>query len=304
MVEGGIALHTMKLSKGEKVFQVVNYIFLTLLTLLFLIPFIIVFSTSFVTEQEVARRGAFILFPEEFSLSAYKVLLSQGSMLINSYKITIFRVVVGTAINLLFTSTLAYGLSKKSLPGRNIFITMIFITMLINGGLIPNFMLIKALGLYNSVWVMIIPGAVSAWNMILMRNFFSQLPESLEEAAMLDGATPLQILTKVILPLSMPIIATIGLFYAVGHWNAWFDASIYINDTNKLPVQVFMRNVILSMSSKEIDGAVLNEVAGMKPTAETLKSAVIIITTLPILCIYPFIQKYFVKGVMVGSIKG
>lgn len=304
MVEGGIALHTMKLSKGEKVFQVVNYIFLTLLTLLFLIPFIIVFSTSFVTEQEVARRGAFILFPEEFSLGAYKVLLSQGSMLINSYKITIFRVVVGTAINLLFTSTLAYGLSKKSLPGRNIFITMIFITMLINGGLIPNFMLIKALGLYNSVWVMIIPGAVSAWNMILMRNFFSQLPESLEEAAMLDGATPLQILTKVILPLSMPIIATIGLFYAVGHWNAWFDASIYINDTNKLPVQVFMRNVILSMSSKEIDGAVLNEVAGVKPTAETLKSAVIIITTLPILCIYPFIQKYFVKGVMVGSIKG
>lgn len=304
MVEGGITLHTTKLSKGEKVFQITNYIFLTLLTLLFLIPFIIVLSTSFVTEQEVARRGSFILFPEEFSLGAYKMLLSQGSMLINSYKITIFRVVVGTAVNLLFTSTLAYGLSKKSLPGRNLFITMIFITMLINGGLIPNFMLIKALGLYNSVWVMIIPGAVSAWNMILMRNFFSQLPETLEEAAMLDGATPLQILVKIILPLSMPIIATIGLFYAVGHWNAWFDASIYINDTNKLPVQVFMRNVILSMSSKEIDGAVLNEVAGVRPTAETLKSAVIIITTLPILCVYPFIQKYFVKGIMVGSIKG
>ncbi len=297
-------MSTIKMSNGEKSFQIFNYVFLTLLTLIFLIPFIIVFSTSFVTEQEVARRGAFILFPQQFSLGAYKVLLSQGSSLVSSYKITLFRVIVGTFVNLLFTTTLAYGLSKKTLPGRNFFITLIFITMLFSGGLIPSFMLIKALGLYNNIWVMIIPGAVSAWNMILMRNFFSQIPESLEESAMLDGATPLEILVKIILPLSMPIIATIGLFYAVGHWNAWFDASIYINDTKKLPVQVFMRNVILSMSSKELDGAVLNEVAGVKPTAETLKSAVIIITTLPILCVYPFIQKYFVKGIMVGSIKG
>lgn len=297
-------MSTIRMTRGEKTFQYFNYIFLTLLTLFFLIPFLIVFSTSFVTEQEVARRGAFILIPEVFSLGAYKILLSQGSLLINSYKITLFRVIVGTTLNLFFTSTLAYGLSKKSLPGRNFFITLIFITMLFGGGLIPNFMLIKALGLYNKVWVMIIPGLISAWNMILMRNFFSQIPESLEESAMLDGATPIQILVKIILPLSMPIIATIGLFYAVGHWNAWFDASIYINDTKKLPVQVFMRNVVLSMSSKELDGSVINEVAGVKPTAETIKSAVIIISTLPILCVYPFIQKYFVKGIMVGSIKG
>lgn len=297
-------MSTIRMSKGEKVFQYFNYIFLTILTLFFLVPFLIVFSTSFVTEQEVARRGAFILIPEVFSLGAYKMLLAQGSLLINSYKITLFRVIVGTALNLFFTSTLAYGLSKKSLPGRNFFITLIFITMLFGGGLIPNFMLIKALGLYNKVWVMIIPGLISAWNMILMRNFFSQIPESLEESAMLDGATPIQILIRIILPLSMPIMATIGLFYAVGHWNAWFDASIYINDTKKLPVQVFMRNVVLSMSSKELDGSVINEVAGVRPTAETIKSAVIIISTLPILCVYPFIQKYFVKGIMVGSIKG
>lgn len=297
-------MSTIKMTKGEKTFQVFNYIFLILLTLLFLIPFITVFSTSFVTEQEVARRGAFILWPEQFNLGAYKMLLSQGSTLINSYKITIFRVVVGTVLNLLFTSTLAYGLSKKNLPGRNFFITLIFITMLFSGGLVPSFMLIKALGLYDSVWVMIIPGLVSAWNMILMKNFFSQIPDSLEESAMLDGATPLQVLIKIILPVSMPIMATIGLFYAVGHWNAWFDASIYINASDKQPAQVFMRNVVLSMSTKELDGAVLNEVAGVKPTQETIKSAVIIITTLPILCIYPFIQKYFVKGMMVGSIKG
>lgn len=297
-------MSTVKMTKGEKAFQWFNYIFLTILTLVFLVPFLVVFSTSFVTEQEVARRGAFILIPQDFSLTAYKMLLSQGSTLINSYKITLFRVVVGTALNLFFTSTLAYGLSKKKLPGRNFFITLIFITMMFGGGLIPNFMLIKALGLYNEVWVMVIPGLISAWNMILMKNFFIQIPESLEESAMLDGANPFRILISIILPLSMPIMATIGLFYAVGHWNAWFDASIYINDSKKLPVQVFMRNIVLAMSHKELDGTVLNEAAGVRPTAETIKSAVIIISTLPILCVYPFIQKYFVKGMMVGSIKG
>lgn len=297
-------MSTVKMTKGEKAFQWFNYIFLTILTLVFLVPFLVVFSTSFVTEQEVARRGAFILIPQDFSLTAYKMLLSRGSTLINSYKITLFRVVVGTALNLFFTSTLAYGLSKKKLPGRNFFITLIFITMMFGGGLIPNFMLIKALGLYNEVWVMVIPGLISAWNMILMKNFFIQIPESLEESAMLDGANPFRILISIILPLSMPIMATIGLFYAVGHWNAWFDASIYINDSRKLPVQVFMRNIVLAMSHKELDGTVLNEAAGVRPTAETIKSAVIIISTLPILCVYPFIQKYFVKGMMVGSIKG
>lgn len=297
-------MSTIKITKGEKVFEVANYTLLTLLTLAFLIPFVTVISTSFVTEAEVARRGAFIIWPEEFNLAAYKMLLSGGSTLIKSYGVTLLRVVVGTFFNLVFTSTLAYGLSKKELPGRNFFITLIFITMIFNGGLVPNFMLIKALGLYNNFWVMIIPGLVSAWNMILMRNFFSQIPDSLEESAMLDGATPLQVLIKIILPISMPIMATIGLFHAVGHWNAWFDASIYINDTAKQPVQVFMRNIILSGSSKDINGALLNEVAGVKPTAETMKSAVIVITTLPILLVYPFVQKYFVKGMMVGSVKG
>jgi putative aldouronate transport system permease protein len=297
-------MSVIKITKGEKVFQITNYIFLTLLTLTFLIPFVTVISTSFVTEAEVARRGAFILWPEDFSLAAYKVLLSGGSTLMKSYSVTLLRVVVGTFFNLAFTSTLAYGLSKKELPGRNFFISLIFITMIFNGGLIPNYMLIKELGLYNNFWVMIIPGLVSAWNMILMRNFFSQIPDSLEESAMLDGATPVQVLIKIILPISMPIMATIGLFHAVGHWNSWFDASIYINDTAKQPIQVFMRNIILSGESKDINGALLNEVAGVKPTAETMKSAVIVITTLPILLVYPFIQKYFVKGMMVGSVKG
>ncbi|HHY22654.1 MAG TPA: carbohydrate ABC transporter permease, partial [Clostridiaceae bacterium] len=277
--------------------------FQTLLSLTFIVPFLIVLSTSFVSEEEVMRRGAFILMPQKLDLTAYKMLLSGGSILFNAYKVTIFRVVVGTLLNLTFTSMLAYGLSKKNLPGRNLFITMIFITMLFGGGLIPTYMLIKGLRLVNSIWVMIIPGLISAWNMIIMRNFFYTIPDSLEESATLDGATPMQILLKIIFPLSLPAFATIGLFYAVGHWNAWFDAAIYINDRNKMPVQIIMRNIVLTMTTQDVNNEFISDF-GVRPPAQTLKSAVIIISTIPILCIYPFLQKHFVKGIMIGSIKG
>jgi putative aldouronate transport system permease protein len=293
----------IKPTKGENMFKGFNYIFQTLLSLTFIVPFLIVLSTSFVSEEEVMRRGAFILMPQKLDLTAYKMLLSGGSILFNAYKVTIFRVVVGTLLNLTFTSMLAYGLSKKNLPGRNLFITMIFITMLFGGGLIPTYMLIKGLRLVNSIWVMIIPGLISAWNMIIMRNFFYTIPDSLEESATLDGATPMQILLKIIFPLSLPAFATIGLFYAVGHWNAWFDAAIYINDRNKMPVQIIMRNIVLTMTTQDVNNEFISDF-GVRPPAQTLKSAVIIISTIPILCIYPFLQKHFVKGIMIGSIKG
>jgi putative aldouronate transport system permease protein len=293
----------IKPTKGENIFKGFNYIFQTLLSLTFIVPFLIVLSTSFVSEEEVMRRGAFILMPQKLDLTAYKMLLSGGSILFNAYKVTIFRVVVGTLLNLTFTSMLAYGLSKKNLPGRNLFITMIFITMLFGGGLIPTYMLIKGLRLVNSIWVMIIPGLISAWNMIIMRNFFYTIPDSLEESATLDGATPMQILLKIIFPLSLPAFATIGLFYAVGHWNAWFDAAIYINDRNKMPVQIIMRNIVLTMTTQDVNNEFISDF-GVRPPAQTLKSAVIIISTIPILCIYPFLQKHFVKGIMIGSIKG
>lgn len=296
-------MSVIKPTKGENMFKGFNYIFQTLLSLTFIVPFLIVLSTSFVSEEEVMRRGAFILMPQKLDLTAYKMLLSGGSILFNAYKVTIFRVVVGTLLNLTFTSMLAYGLSKKNLPGRNLFITMIFITMLFGGGLIPTYMLIKGLRLVNSIWVMIIPGLISAWNMIIMRNFFYTIPDSLEESATLDGATPMQILLKIIFPLSLPAFATIGLFYAVGHWNAWFDAAIYINDRNKMPVQIIMRNIVLTMTTQDVNNEFISDF-GVRPPAQTLKSAVIIISTIPILCIYPFLQKHFVKGIMIGSIKG
>mgnify|MGYP001079051242 CR=1 FL=1 len=296
-------MSVIRTTTGEKVFQIFNYIFLILLSLTFLVPFLVVLSTSFVSEAESMRRGAFILIPQELDLTAYKMLLSRGSILFNAYKITVFRVAVGTFLNLTFTSMLAYGLSKRNLPGRNFFITLIFITMLFGGGLIPTYMLIKGLGLVDSIWVMIIPGLISAWNTIIMRNFFYTIPDSLEESATLDGATPFQILIKIIFPVSLPAFVTIGLFYAVGHWNAWFDAAIYINDRSKMPVQVIMRNIVLTMTTQDVNNEFISDF-GVRPPAQTLKSAVIIVSTIPILCIYPFLQKHFVKGVMIGSIKG
>ncbi|MBP1995151.1 carbohydrate ABC transporter permease [Paenibacillus eucommiae] len=288
---------------GETIFQICNYVLLILLALLFILPFLAVLSTSLVSEAELIRRGSFILVPEAIDFTAYRVLLSQGSTLYHAYGITIARVVVGTLLNLVFTAMLAYGLSRKNLPGRNALIMFVFLTMLFSGGLIPNYLLMKYLHLTNTFWVMILPGLISAWNMLIMKSFFAQLPENLEESATIDGASPLRILTKLVFPLSLPTFATIGLFYAVAHWNAWFDAVIYITDVNKFPVQVLMRNIVFSMTNQDLNANMMADLS-VKPTAQSLKGAMIIVTTLPIICVYPFLQKHFVKGVLTGSLKG
>ncbi|MNH89570.1 L-arabinose transport system permease protein AraQ [compost metagenome] len=292
-----------KTSFGEQLFRIGNYLFLTLVSLSFLLPFLVILSTSFVSETELIRRGSFILIPQQLDLTAYKVLLSETSTLYHAYYITIMRVVVGTSLNLIITSMMAYGLARKQLPGRNVVIALIFVTMLIDGGLIPNYLLMKGLHLTNTFWVMILPGLVSAWYLIIMKNFFAQIPDSLEESATIDGASPLRVLVSIVFPLSLPTFATIGLFYAVGHWNAWFDAMIYINDSDKLPVQAIMRQIVLQYSTVDINQSVISSLTE-KPTAESVKAAAIIVTTLPILFVYPFLQKHFVKGVMTGSVKG
>jgi putative aldouronate transport system permease protein len=294
-------MSAIKPTVGERTFDVFNIIILTVLSLLFLIPFLAVFSTSFISAEESMRRGAFILIPQRIDFGAYDMLLNRGMIIYNAYKVTLFRITVGTFLNLLFTATLAYGLSRRTLPGRNGLVLIIFITMIFQGGLIPTYMLIDRLGLKDTLWVLVIPGLISAWNLFIMRNFFMALPEELEESAIIDGATPAMILWKIVIPLSMPAIATIGLFYTVHHWNDWFGASIYINSQSKLPIQVVMRNILLSgLLQDETQVEYIRD----PPPAASLKSAVVIISTLPILFVYPFIQKYFVKGMMVGSIKG
>mgnify|MGYP001240364841 FL=1 len=291
-------------STGEKIFFIMNYAFMVIFMIIIIIPLLTVVATSFVSEAEILRRGVFILIPEKFDLGAYKLLWGSMANIIRAYKNTIFRVVVGTAVNLFVTITLAFGLSRKDLKGRKVITALIFFTMIFSGGMIPTYLTVKYVGLLNTRWAMILPMACNTWNMLIMRNFFYQIPKELEEAAYIDGAKTPTVLLKIFIPLSIPSIATIGLFYAVAHWNAWFDAVLYITDKKLLPMQNILRNIVASANSfDDLDSQTLTDLEAAPP-AQSTKSATIIISTLPILIVYPFIQKYFVKGVMVGSVKG
>jgi putative aldouronate transport system permease protein len=280
--------------------DIVIYCFLTLLGLIFVIPFWSVLVISVISETERLRRGMLLLYPRKIDFSAYKVILSRNSLIISAYGVTLARTVLGTLCNLLVTSGLAYGLSRKDLPGRTPITLAIFFTSIFSPGLIPAYLTVKFTGIYDNFLVFILPGLVSVWNMLLLRNFFMQIPLEMEEAAFIDGAPPPIILFKIILPLSLPAIATIGMFYAVGHWNAWFDGMIYITNKALMPVQVVLRNLITASSPDNLDMFAADE----KPPLEGLKSAAIMVSTIPILTVYPFIQRYFVKGTLVGSVKG
>ncbi len=293
-----------KYISGEKIFQVIDILFLVMLCIVIILPVFSMVMTSFLTDAEIARRGGFIFIPEKFDFSAYLMLWKSRSNIMRAYGNTLFVVIVGTALNLAVTIGLAYGLSRPYLKGKTAITVFIFITMLFGGGLVPSFLLVKSLGLMNSLWALILPGMVGSWNMFVMRNFFKSIPSSLEEAATIDGANNFQILTQVVLPLSKASIATIGLFYAVGHWNSWFGAMIYINDASKLPMQNILRNIMASANGiSDLASEGLESLSAAPPT-RAIQSACVIVTMLPILFVYPFIQKYFVKGVMVGSVKG
>lgn len=289
---------------GERIFQAADVLLMCLFMFLILVPIFTVLMTSFVSEAEIARRGTFIIIPEDFDFSAYKMLFAGGKNILRAYGNTFFRVIVGTALNLVFTISLAYGLSRENLRGRTVLTALVFFTMLFSGGLIPTFILVKGLGMIDSRWSMVLPCLINTWNLLIMRNFFYAIPKSLEEAAVIDGANDLQILFRVVLPLSQASIATIGLFYAVSHWNAWFDAMLYINKTPLLPMQNILRNIITAASSVGDLGAEAWNSLDVVPPSQSIRAATIVITTLPILVVYPFVQKYFVKGVMVGSVKG
>ncbi len=291
----------VKLSRNEKIAHFIMLGLLILITLSFLIPFLIVLSTSFISEAEFARRGGYVLFPEAINFGAYEILFGRSKVIMAAYGVTFFRVIVGTALDLLFTIPMAYALAKKDLPGRVPLTIFVFITMVFSGGLIPRFILVDALGMRNTLWSLIFPTLISAWNMLIMRNFFMSLPEELFDAATVDGASPATILIRIVLPLSMPVIATIGLFYAVFHWNAWFDASIYIDKTSLQPMQIILRNLLQTTTMQGMDQLAFTE---NPPPAASLRSALIVVSTVPILFVYPFIQRYFVKGIMIGGVKG
>lgn len=289
------------LSRNEKIARAAIYLILGLTTLAFLIPFVIVFSTSFISEAEFAERGGYVLYPQQIDFGAYQILFGRSQVILNAYRVTLIRVVLGTFLNLAFTATLAYVLAQRKLPGRVPLTIFVFITMVFSGGLIPRFLLVDALGLRNTMWSMVLPPLISAWNLLILRNFFMSLPDEFYEAAIMDGASPLTILLRIVLPLSLPAIATIGLFYAVFHWNAWFDAAIYIDRSDMRPLQIILRSLLRSTTLQGMEELAFIE---KPPPAASLRSALIIVSTVPVLFVYPFIQRYFVTGIMIGGIKG
>lgn len=246
--------------------------------------------------------GGLFLFPRGFSLDSYKMLFSDKTVFI-AYGNSIVRMVLGTTINIIMTASIAYPLSRKRFVGRNALSTFIFFTMLFNGGMIPNYLLIDALHMNNSVWAVTIPGAISAWNMFIMKNYFQGLPSELEESASIDGGSALQILFRIILPVSKPVIAAMVLLYGVGHWNAFFDANIYITSGDRQMLTQFLYKMLQGNSFQSMNsGSQL--LLGMNISEESVKMCTVVVSVLPMLVIYPVLQKHFVKGIMIGSVKG
>lgn len=286
-------------TRAGRVFDVFNFIFLVALGLVMLLPFIYVIAGSFATEAELSARS-FFLWPHTFTLNAYKYIFSTQTF-VRSLLVTVGITVVGTLFQLVASFTFAYPLSRKKFRGRNAILNLVIFCMLFGGGMIPTYLVVKALGMVDTYWAVIIPGCLSPFNLILIKNFFQSIPEELEESAKMDGANESTILLKIFLPLSKPLIATMTLFYAVGHWNSFMGPLIYLNDSAKWPIQLLLRQ--LTMAS---NAAATLDVSStdMIPPEQGLKLAVIVVATLPILMFYPFLQKHFAKGMMVGSVKG
>jgi len=295
-----------KRSVGSVVFDVCLYTFLIVLTFLFLYPFWSTLVVSFSTSAQANSLGL-KWWPSPITTYAYEKSLQYKS-LYSGYANTILRASVGGAMTVFVTMLGAYVLSKKTLPLRKAFTLFILFTMFFSGGLIPSYMLIRNLGLINNRWVFILPGLTSAWWLILTRNFISALPDSMEEAAVMDGAGPLRILLRIIFPLSMPIIAVVALQSIVGHWNSWFDSLLYIKSVDKMPLQHILRRLVeisgMHGASSVGEIANLSDISAQKITEQSLKNAMIMLSIGPIILAYPFLQKYFVKGIMVGSLKG
>lgn len=289
------------MKRDGRVFDIINYFLLTLVSMVMLYPFLNVVAISFSTYTSYIQ-NPFMIFPKEFSMEGFTFVFKNG-LLLDSYKNTIIVTIVSSIFSLILTVLTAYPLSKKHLRGRKIFMNLLIFTMLFNGGLIPNFYLIRSLGWIDSLWALIVPGALGAYNVILMKSFFETLPESLEESARMDGASELTVLTRIILPLSMPIIATILLFVAVSHWNSFFSAIIYIRSPKKWTLQLVLREILLSANNQMLASGGNSAEVSQVPS-ETLQYATLVVVILPIMCVYPFLQKYFVKGVTLGAVKG
>lgn len=276
------------------------YSFLTIIVFICLYPFLNVLAYS-LSGYNAVLSGKVTFYPVNFNLAAYKQILGRTQIWV-SMRTTVLVTLMGTATSLVLTLFAAYALSRNYLPGKKVFSGLILFTMYFSGGMIPTFLVVKGLGMYDSLAALFIPQAINVFNFIVMRTFFRELPQSLEEAAKIDGASEMQVLMRIVLPLSLPIMATMALFYAVGYWNSYFEALLYIQDPNKYTLQLRLRSLLfgeeLNNSGRNLEGV------GTEVMTQSLKMATVAVSTIPILIVYPWLQKYFVKGVMIGSIKG
>lgn len=284
-------------TRGERIFDIVNCIILVFTVIITLLPFLHVVAKS-LSKESAVMAGEVIIFPIGFNLRTYKYVIGNHEFLRSLY-VSIFVTGIGTILHVLVTSLVAYPLSRKYLVGRRIISFIFIFTMLFSGGLIPTYLVIKSLGLIDSIWVLILPGLFSSFNMIILRNYFSTIPDSLEESAKIDGCSNLGIFFRIIFPLSLPAIATVCIYTAVSYWNSYFNALLYINSRNLYPLSLYLRTVVLDTAAQLVD---LNpELTNLNP--ESVRSATVVASTLPILIVYPLLQKYFIKGVILGAVK-
>jgi len=288
-------------SVGDYIGKIILYTVLSAIAILCIIPFVHVIAASLSSPEYLSSAG-FILWPIKPNLDTYKYIFSTSTVF-QGLSNTVYITVVGTIINMVMTILMAYPLSHSYLPGRNVINFLVVFTMMFTGGMIPNYIIVKSLGLVDTFWAVMLPGAINAFNLIVLRNFMSQIPDSMEEAARIDGCSEFRILVSIILPLSMASLATLTLFYAVAHWNQFQQPLMFLNDSSKWPIQILLRQMVVLAS-----GAGLGDSGAMEDNfsvpEQSVRMAVIVVSTVPILIVYPFLQKYFAKGVMVGSVKG
>jgi ABC-type glycerol-3-phosphate transport system permease component len=300
----GVTYKHIKESRSDVIFHVCNTILLLFCFIIVAVPLLNVIASSFSTPSAVIT-GKVGIWPVGFNIDAY-IQIFKSKTLVRGYTNSIFYTIVGTCINLFMTVLAAYPLSIKKFVGRGIFTGLFVFTMIFSAPLIPTFLNIKSLGLLDTMWALVLPGAISAYNMIIARTFFqNSIPEEMLEAAGLDGASDVQILTKLILPLSKSILAVLTLYYAVGHWNTYFSAYIYLNSEEKFTLQVVLRNIISTAAAlQEMTDLISEDQSQRAALIEALKYAIIVFGSLPVVALYPLVQKHFVKGVMIGSLKG
>jgi putative aldouronate transport system permease protein len=294
----GVLVKDMKVSRGMKAFRIFNLAFLLVVVFLTVYPFLNIVAQSFSSEGFI-NSGQVNIVPRGFNVETYKLILADSTFW-NNYGNTVLYTVVATAISMVLTTTFAYAIAKKDLKGRGFFIGIAVFTMFFNGGLIPNYVLISSLGMRDSIWAVVLPNAISVFNLLIMKSFFENMPRELEEAAAIDGLTQYGVLFRVVLPLSKAIVATMVLFYAVANWNSWFTAFLYLDKPDMFPVTIYLRNMIAGVTTAGSAGGTVENVGQI---AANIQSVTIVLTVIPILCVYPFVQKYFFSGVMLGSVK-